>query len=383
MYFLETAVVIFIGSFLLTYLTIPKIIGVVEYRRLMDDPNSRSSHKKKTPTLGGIAFFYTLIFALFFIKDRALFNEGLYIIPGLTILFIVGLKDDLVVLSPGTKLIAQIASIMFVLSNEGFTIYSLNGFLNVYEIPYFLYLIIGGFVMLTIINSYNLIDGIDGLASVVGIVIMIIYTTIFYLSGESFFALISITTNACLMAFFGFNISSNKKIFMGDTGSLIVGFIISILTLKFLSLRPEDYEGLPFLLENAPIIAISILIVPLFDTARVFALRIANKKSPFSPDRNHVHHILIDFWGLSHKQASFIIGCFNIIFVVLFIILGSKAKNLGMVIMLVGVVIFLAYIFFKYNYNFTTLKQKILLKRKFDKIKGKIEPNPKKKENDK
>ncbi len=379
MYFLETAIVLFIGSFLLTYLTIPKIIGVVEYKRLMDDPNSRSSHKERTPTLGGISFFYTLIFAFFFIEDRALFNEGMYIIPGLTILFIVGLKDDLVVLSPISKLVAQIIAITFVLVNEGFTVYSLNGFLNIYEIPYFLYLIIGGFVMLTIINSYNLIDGIDGLASIVGIVVMVIYTTIFYLSGESFFALISITTNACLMAFFGFNVSSNKKIFMGDTGSLIVGFIISVLTLKFLSLRPEDYEGLPFLLENAPIIAISILIVPLFDTARVFTLRIAKKKSPFSPDRNHIHHILIDFWGLSHKQASFIIGCFNIIFVVLFIILGSKAKNTGMVIMLVSVVIFLAYIFFKYNYNFTTLKQKILLKRKIEAIKGKKENAPKKK----
>jgi UDP-N-acetylmuramyl pentapeptide phosphotransferase/UDP-N-acetylglucosamine-1-phosphate transferase len=380
MYFLETAVVLFIGSFLLTYLTIPKIIGVVEYKRLMDDPNSRSSHKKRTPTLGGISFFYTLIFAFFFIEDRALFNEGMYIIPGLTILFIVGLKDDLVVLSPMSKLVAQIIAVAFVLVNEGFTVYSLNGFLNIYEIPYFLYLIIGGFVMLTIINSYNLIDGIDGLASIVGIVIMIIYTTIFYLSGESFFALMSITTNACLMAFFGFNVSSDKKIFMGDTGSLIVGFIISILTLKFLSLRPDDYEGLPFLLENAPIIAISILIVPLFDTARVFALRIANKQSPFSPDRNHVHHILIDFWGLTHKQASFIIGCFNILFVVLFIILGSKAKNLGMVIMLVSVVILLAYVFFKYNYNFTTLKQKILLRRKIDALKGKKESTPKKKE---
>jgi UDP-N-acetylmuramyl pentapeptide phosphotransferase/UDP-N-acetylglucosamine-1-phosphate transferase len=377
MYFLETAVVLFIGSFLLTYLTIPKIIGVVEYKRLMDDPNSRSSHKKRTPTLGGISFFYTLIFAFFFIGDRALFNEGMYIIPGLTILFIVGLKDDLVVLSPMAKLVAQIIAITFVLVNEGFTVYSLNGFLNIYEIPYFLYLTIGGFVMLTIINSYNLIDGIDGLASIVGIVIMVIYTTIFYLSGESFFALMSITTNACLMAFFGFNVSSSKKIFMGDTGSLIVGFIISILTLKFLSLRPDDYEGLPFLLENAPIIAISILIVPLFDTARVFALRIAKKRSPFSPDRNHVHHILIDFWGLSHKQASFIIGCFNIIFVILFIILGSKAKNTGMVIMLVSVVIFLGYIFFRYNYNFTTLKQKIRLKRKIESIKGKKESVPK------
>jgi len=375
MFFLETAIVLFLGAFLLTYLTIPKIIGVVEYKRLMDNPNTRSSHKAKTPTLGGISFFYTLILALFFIKDRALFDEAMYIIPGLTILFIVGLKDDLVVLSPGSKLIAQFIAIVFILINEGFTIYSLNGFLNIYEIPYFLFFAIAGFMMLTIINSYNLIDGIDGLASIVGIVIMIIYTTIFYLSEEPFFALLSITTNACLMAFFGFNVSSTKKVFMGDTGSLIIGFIISVLTLKFLALKPESYEGLPFLLENAPLIAISILIVPLFDTARVFTIRIANKKGPFSPDRNHVHHVLIDFWGLSHKQASFIIGCFNIMFVILFVILGSKAKNLGMVIMLVSVVIFLGYIFFRYNYNFTTLKQKILLKRKIDSIRRKTEKN--------
>ncbi len=373
MFFLETAISIFIGSFLLTYLTIPKVIRVVEHKRLMDDPNQRSSHSNRTPTLGGIAFFYCLVFALFFIRGRAVFDETMYLIPGLTILFIVGLKDDLVVLSPGSKLIAQVCAIAFVLSNDSFVIESLNGFLNIYEIPYFLYVALAGFMMLTIINSYNLIDGIDGLASIVGIVIMIIYTTIFYLSQEYFFALIAITMNACLMAFFGFNVSSDKKIFMGDTGSLIVGFIISVLTLKFLALKPESYEGLPFLLENAPLIAISILIVPLFDTARVFTIRIANKKGPFSPDRNHVHHVLIDFWGLSHKQASFIIGCFNIMFVVLFVILGSKAKNLGMVIMLVSVVILLGYIFFRYNYNFSTLKQKILLKRKMDSIRGKAE----------
>lgn len=383
MNFLETAVLIFIGSFLLVYLTIPKIIGVVEYKRLMDDPNQRSSHNTKTPTLGGVSFYFTLIISLFFLKNWHEHTEDIYIIPGLTILFIVGLKDDMVVLSPGSKLIAQIIAIAFILVNDSFGIESLNGFLNIYEIPYYLYLVIGGFLMLTIINSYNLIDGIDGLASIVGIVIMVIYTTIFYLSKEYFFALIAITMNACLMAFFGFNVSSNKKIFMGDTGSLIVGFIISILTLKFLALEPTAYGELPFLLENAPLIAISILIVPLFDTARVFTIRIANKKGPFSPDRNHVHHILIDFWGLTHKQASFIIGCFNIIFVVLFIILGSKAKNTGMVIMLVSVVIFLAFIFFRYNYNFTTLKQKILLRRKIDALKGKKEKAPKKKKKNK
>ncbi|WP_421823931.1 MraY family glycosyltransferase [Flagellimonas oceanensis] len=351
----------------------------MEHKRLMDDPNNRSSHNLKTPTLGGVSFYFTLILVFFFIKNWHEYGEDMYIIPGLTILFVVGLKDDLVVLSPGTKLASQILAVSFILVNDSFGIESLNGFLNIYEIPYYLYLAIGGFVMLTIINSYNLIDGIDGLASIVGIVIMVIYTTIFYLSEEYFFALMAIAMNACLMAFFGFNVSSNKKIFMGDTGSLTVGFIVSILTLKFLALEPTAYGDLPFLLENAPLIAISILIVPLFDTARVFTIRIANKKGPFSPDRNHIHHVLIDYWGLSHKQASFIIGCFNIIFVVLFIILGSKAKNTGMVIMLISVVIFLAYIFFRYNYNFTTLKQKILLKRKIEAIKGKKESSPKKK----
>lgn len=370
MYFLETAISLFIGGFLLTYLTIPKIIKVVEYKRLMDDPNQRSSHNQRTPTLGGVAFFYVLVLALFFMRGRDTFDEAFYFIPGLTILFIVGLKDDLVVISPGSKLLAQLIAVAFILVNPSFTIESLNGFLNIYEIPYYLYLVIGAFMMLTIINSYNLIDGIDGLASVVGIVILVIYTTIFYLSGEYFFALVCITLNACLMAFLGFNLSSDKKIFMGDTGSLIVGFVISILTLKFLALKPHDYTELPFLLENAPLIAISILIVPLFDTARVFAIRIANKKGPFSPDRNHTHHVLIDYWGLTHKQASFIIGCFNLLFVMLFIVLGSTAKNLGLSIMLVSVVVFLGYIFFRYNYNFATLRQKILLKRKVDKLKG-------------
>ncbi|WP_300027144.1 glycosyltransferase family 4 protein [uncultured Maribacter sp.] len=377
MYFLETASAIFIGSFLLTYLTIPKIIRIVEYKRLMDDPNIRSSHNAKTPTLGGVSFFYTIIFVLFFIHGRDTLDEAIYIIPGLTILFMIGLKDDLIVISPGAKLIAQVFAVAFILVNPSFTIHSFNGFLNIFEIPYYLYLAIAGFIMITIINSYNLIDGIDGLASIVGIVILMIFTTIFYTTGEHFFALLSISLNACLLAFFGFNISSERKIFMGDTGSLIVGYIISILTLKFLALTPDAYVGLPFLLENAPLIAISILIVPLFDTARVFTIRIANKKGPFSPDRNHTHHVLIDFWGLSHKQASFIIGCFNLVFVVLFIVLGSKAENLGMVIFLISVIIILGYVFFKYNYNFTTLKQKILLKRKVGKIKSSIE-KPKK-----
>src|SRR5690606_14624546 len=357
MYFLETAILLFVGNFLLTYFTIPKITGVVRYKRLMDNPNNRSSHKKVTPTLGGIAFFYCLIFTIFFLKDRDLHNEAIYLIPGLTILFMVGVKDDLVVISPLTKLIAQIVAVSFVLASDSFIIHSLYGFLGIYDIPYLLYLFIGGFLMITIINSYNLIDGIDGLAAMVGIVILALYMTIFYLSNEYFYSLLCIALNACLIAFLRYNLSSTKKIFMGDTGSLIIGFMIAMFTLKFLALNYTAYVELPFLLENAPLIAVGILIVPLFDTARIFTLRIVSKQGPFSPDRHHTHHILVDYLNLSHKQASLIIAGFNFLFVILLIVLGGITTNLWMITSLVIVCILLGYLFYRLDYSFANIKR--------------------------
>ena len=334
----------------------------------MDEPNNRSSHQKKTPTLGGVSFFYTLIFTLFFLKNWDQEYEAMYFIPGLTILLIIGLKDDLLVLSPYTKLAAQFCAVGFLLMNNDLIIHSLNGFLSIDEIPLYLYYLIAGFLMLTIINAYNLIDGIDGLAAIVGIVILVLYTTIFYITKHYFYALLCLSLNGSLMAFLAFNLSSTRKIFMGDTGSLIVGFIISILTIRFLSLTPENYQDLPFLLENAPLIAISILIVPLFDTARVFTIRVTNKKSPFSPDRNHTHHILIDSFNLSHKQASFVIGGFNLVFVILMIILGSASANFYLVLILILTVVVLAYLFYRFDYSFANIKRKILFKRKVENI---------------
>jgi len=380
LFFLETAILIFIGAFILTYLTIPKIIKVVEYKRLMDDPDQRSSHVERTPTLGGVSFFYTLIFALFFIHSKGEFDEAIYIIPGLTILFIVGLKDDLLVLSPYTKLIAQCCALAFVLMNDNLVVHSLNGFLGIQEIPIYLYYLAGGFLMLTVINAYNLIDGIDGLAAIVGIVILVLYAIIFYFTKNYFYSLLCVGLDGCLLAFLAFNLSSTKKIFMGDTGSLIVGFIISVLTLKFLGLTPDSYQNLPFLLENGPIIAISILIVPLFDTARVFALRVANKKSPFSPDRNHTHHILIDSFNLTHEQASYIIGGFNLVFVILMIILSSRSYNLYLVIFLISCAMLLTYLFYRFDYSFTNIKRKILFKRKVNSLKQEMKFGNKKEE---
>lgn len=366
-------ILFFVGAYVLTYLTMPKIIRLVEYKNLMDSPTSRSSHLYKTPTLGGVSFYYCLIFALFFMRNWGAHDEAIYLIPGLTILFIVGLKDDLVVLSAYSKFIAQIIAIIFIISNQSFTIYSLNGFFGIEDIPIYINYFIAGFIMLTIINAYNLIDGIDGLASIVGIIILIIYATIFYMTKEYFYLLLSLTLNGCLIAFLKFNLSSlpTEKIFMGDTGSLISGFIISILTLKFLALSPEKYENLPFLIENIPLIAISILIVPLFDTARVFTIRLASKKSPFSADRNHTHHILVDYFKLSHQKASFIIGGFNLIFVYLFILLGSTSRNFWLVAILVTTVITLAYFFYRFDYSFANIRRKIKVRKKLEKAKEK------------
>ncbi|WP_417359532.1 glycosyltransferase family 4 protein [Galbibacter sp.] len=376
MYFLETAIVLLVGAFLLTFFTIPKIIGVVEYKKLMDSPNHRSSHKKVTPTLGGVAFYYGLILAIFFLKGQDMYDEAIYLVPAITILFIIGLKDDLVVLSPLTKLAAQIIAVSFILASDSFTIHSLHDFLGINEIPYFVYLLIGGFLMITIINAYNLIDGIDGLAAMVGIVILTMYTIIFYLSHEYFYSLLCIALTACLSAFLYYNLSKTKKIFMGDTGSLIVGFMIAMFTLKFLALNPSDYRALPFHLDSAPLVAMGILIVPLFDTARVFTLRIANKKGPFSPDRNHTHHVLVDYLKLSHRQASCTIAGFNLIFVVILIIMGSASSNLWMIIMLLFTCIALAYLFFRLDYSIPNLKRKVFFKRKIEGLRHRLHLYP-------
>jgi UDP-N-acetylmuramyl pentapeptide phosphotransferase/UDP-N-acetylglucosamine-1-phosphate transferase len=364
-------ILFFVGAYLLTYFTTPKIIKLVEYKNLMDNPNSRSSHLRRTPTLGGVSFFYTLIVALFFLRNWADNSEAMFLIPGLTILFIIGLKDDLVVLSPFSKLAAQVISVTFILNNEAFMVNSLHGFFGIYDLPILVSYLIGGFIMVTIINAYNLIDGIDGLAAIVGIVILIIYSTIFYMTQDYFYLLLSLTLNGCLIAFLKYNLSSSseEKIFMGDTGSLIVGFIISVLTMRFLALPSEKLEDLPFIVENIPLIAIGILIVPLFDTARVFTIRLANRKSPFSADRNHTHHILIDYFNISHKKASLIIGAFNLVFVYLIIVLGSTSFNFWLVAVIVLTVIVLAYFFYRYNYSFSNLKRKIKLKRKFNDVK--------------
>jgi UDP-N-acetylmuramyl pentapeptide phosphotransferase/UDP-N-acetylglucosamine-1-phosphate transferase len=179
--------------------------------------------------------------------------------------------------------------------------------------------------VIVITNSFNLIDGIDGLASGIGITAALTFGIWFFLSGEYEYAILSACLIGAMSAFFRFNICPNgRKIFMGDTGALILGIIISVLTVQFNEAN-IFYKG-SLSVYSVPAVSISILILPLYDTLRVFTLRIINKKSPFSADKNHLHHRLLRL-GFSHLQATgFLIGI-NI----LFIIIGFTFQHAGII----------------------------------------------------
>ena len=341
----------FVGSFLLTYLVIPKIIKVVKYKRLLDEPNTRSSHTNVTPTLGGVAFFCTIIIGLFFLQRWDENNVISALTTSLTVLFLVGLKDDLVAVSALAKALIQVLAICFLLSNDSLVISSLNGFLGVQELNYYFSYIFSGFCVFYLINSYNLIDGIDGLASSIGITILSIYSFVFYNTGNNFYFLFCIILISTLLAFLVYNFSEKKKIFMGDTGSMIIGFAIGFLTLKLLSLSEFSYsENLGILPENTIILIAAVLFIPFLDTLRVFLIRTLNKKSFFIADTNHIHHVFLNM-GYNHKKVTGIMVMINLIFAAVIFVLSMYLNSLLLLISFAVMTIVFCLILFYLNVN--------------------------------
>lgn len=359
-----TLFLLLIGSFIASLIIIPRIRGVVAYKALMDVPDKRSSHSMKTPSLGGITFYITLVLGLFFLHPWDFNAIALSLVSGLLVLFIIGLKDDLVVLSPVTKIGAQLMAIGFVLWNPVFHITALNGFLGIETISLWLAIPLSIFIMLTIINAYNLIDGIDGLASTIGVIIFSMFGILFYYLKMPLFMGIGVVMIGSFLAFLRYNLSTNKKIFMGDTGSLVIGFMIAVMTIRLFAISPSKLSELPFMLENLPIVVLAILFVPFFDTARVFTIRVLKKDKPFSPDRNHVHHLLIDYLHLSHRKASFFIGCVNGCIIVLFFFLANNLNNFILLGIMAGVISLFGFSFYKLYCNRKKIAKRMLERRK-------------------
>ena len=353
-----TTVCVFLLSLGVAYFSLPSIIYVSKYKNLMDKPNVRSSHKEKTPTLGGISFFVSLVFTLFLLRPFDNDSVGINILSGVGVLFFVGLKDDLTGVTPSTKIIGQIIATLILFFGSGLKITTFNNFLGITDIPYWFSILISCAIVMAIVNSYNLIDGINGSAAMVGIVIFGAFAYIFYDTQLYYYFLLSILCIGFLLAFLRYNLSVKKRVFMGDTGSMITGFLIAVLAIKFFTLKTEALESAIIHPTNKIWVLLAIIFIPFFDTTRVFTTRLLRHRRPFKADRSHIHHVMIDYMKLSHSQASLLLATINLIVFLVILLLNTRLSPLMLGVLFVAFSIGLATFLFIVNRDYHNLKNK-------------------------
>ncbi len=318
----------FIIAFTITYLGIPIIVKAAVYKGLFAETNGRSTHKKPIPVLGGVGVFAGFILSTSVVAGAYFTFELSYLITGLLLLFIVGVKDDLLGGIPKKKFIGQILAVLIICVLGDIRISNLHGFIGIGDIPYAFSILLTIIVMIVLINGFNLIDGIDGLASGIGILVSFILGVWFYITGNIACTVMCSALAGGLISFFYYNVfSKQNKIFLGDTGSLTIGLVLGVLVVRFLQL--EQFAEGSAVIEPAPAFAVSLFILPLFDTLRVFSMRIAQGKSPFKADRQHIHHLMLEL-GFSHLKSTSILILINFVFIILCYLL----QDLGNVILI-------------------------------------------------
>jgi UDP-N-acetylmuramyl pentapeptide phosphotransferase/UDP-N-acetylglucosamine-1-phosphate transferase len=324
----------FITAFSLTYLAIPSIISIARKKNLVDEPGERRSHTISTPSLGGIAIFAGVIFSIIMWTPFNVFSDLQYILCAFIIIFLIGAKDDIDPISPSKKFLGQVFAALIVVYKANIKLTSLYGIFGVYALPGYVSILLSIFTIIVIINAFNLIDGINGLSGSIGALISLTLGSWFLQVDRIDLAIVAFALTGSTIAFLKYNVTP-AKIFMGDTGSLLLGLVCSILAIEFIESH-QYLTGHPYAFQAAPSVAVGILILPLFDTLRVFTMRLLSGRSPFSPDRNHIHHLLIDS-GLSHMQATGVLVIVNIMFIFLVYRLQKIGTfNLLMVVLLVA-----------------------------------------------
>ena len=319
-------------AFLISFFAIPVIIQVAKDKKLFDEPDERKVHKVVIPTLGGLGIFAGFVIATLLGVPLGGSSELQYFIAASIVIFFLGLKDDILILSASKKFAGQIIAAGILIKFGGVQIHNMHGLLGIYEIPNVASIVLSLLTIIIITNSFNLIDGVDGLAGSLGVLTTITFGAYFFYIGQLTYAVMAFALAGSLISFLIYNFSP-AKIFMGDTGSLLVGLINSILVIKFINVAALPTTT--FQLESAPAIGFAVLMIPLFDTLRVFGLRILNRRSPFSPDRNHIHHFLLDI-GLCHKKTTLVCLSANILFIALAITLRNLGTTYLMGILLIS-----------------------------------------------
>ncbi|HEX2847951.1 MAG TPA: MraY family glycosyltransferase [Chitinophagaceae bacterium] len=300
-------------AFIISFLAIPVVLQIAEQKRLYDIPDERKVHTQAVASLGGVGIFGGFLLASLLSIQGYLNPEFQYFFAAALVIFFLGLKDDLVVLSASKKIVGQIIAASILIHLGGIRLSSMHGLFGFDQLPEAFELALSYFTIIVVINSFNLIDGIDGLAGSLGILTMVVFGTYFFAIGFQAYALLAFALAGSLVAFLIFN-HPPAKIFMGDSGSLMIGLINAIMVIKFINVASDPSVAVP--LASSVAIGVAILIIPLLDTLRVFAIRIFNGRSPFTPDRNHIHHLLLSR-GLGHAGVTLTCVSANIAFIVL------------------------------------------------------------------
>lgn len=333
-------------AYLISIRIYPTIIHLGHTKNLMDEPCERSMHSNKTPTLGGVGLFFTFALGMVLtgvfapLPPQDVINV-LALLGATTLLLFLGVKDDLVLVSPKKKFSGQLVATALVVFASDIRILSMEGIFGLWELPYLVSVIFTIFVFLLVVNAFNLIDGIDGLAGGLAILSTSVYGLFFLINGAQYLALASFILIGALIGFLQHNLSKRRKLFMGDSGSLFTGFLLAYLTVAFLH-KSTHVETLAFPIANAPIVAIAVLSYPMLDTLRVFSIRIREGRSPFSADKNHIHHRFLRL-GFSHKKASAGIVLLNLAVIIVALALQLLNIHIALLVCLViGVSLYLS-----------------------------------------
>jgi UDP-N-acetylmuramyl pentapeptide phosphotransferase/UDP-N-acetylglucosamine-1-phosphate transferase len=341
----------FLTAFLVVLFTMPSLIKVARMKHLVDEPSEeRKLHHRSIPTIGGIIIFAAIIFSysLWFPSGRSAFNDPhanfklLYgemgaayadfkiVIAAMVLLFFIGVKDDIIGFSPVKKLVGHFVVAYILVIIGDIRISNMHGILGLYELPNAVSIAFSFFTYIVLVNAFNLIDGVDGLAGGIGLISSVTYGFWLYWAGDVALALLAFTLAGALVGFLVFN-THPARIFMGDSGSLIIGAILSVLAMRVVD---HDISRLPQWLRTVPtpLFAMAVIAYPLVDTFRVFIVRMARGTSPFQADRNHIHHRLLAL-GLGHRGTVFMLYAYATILILLSLTTRDVLPNKGLLIL--------------------------------------------------
>lgn len=317
-----------VTSFVIAFLALPVIIKYSVRKNLLVAPDHRKVHTEEKPSLGGVAIFAGFfISALIWVDLNELRNVKFILVP-FVIIFFTGLRDDLVPLRPIVKLSGQVLAAAFLLTLLDLRLHSFYGLLGIEEWPIMISYVVTIFTIIVITNSFNLIDGLDGLAGSIGLVSMLTFGIWYYLVGDTFFSILCFAMSGAIIAFLIFNWEPSE-IFMGDTGSMVIGLLLAMLVIRFINLNYNLHEDNPYRFDSTITSALCIILVPLYDTLRIVLLRLSKKQSPFKADKTHIHHLIMRL-GMTHSRTTRILTVVQ----VLYILLAIFSRNLGDRVML-------------------------------------------------